>query len=36
MNNADLDGKFKKVMAGKEYSVVFHPGFTMPSIKVGA
>merc|ERR1712192_45993 len=35
-NNADLNGKFMKVYAGKEYSVVFQPGFTMPSIKVGA
>merc|ERR1712088_1008971 len=36
VNNADLNGKFMKVFAGKEYSVVFQPGFTMPSIKVGA
>ena len=36
VNNADLNGKFMKVYAGKEYSVVFQPGFTMPSIKVGA
>merc|ERR1711936_564754 len=30
VNNADLNGKFMKVYAGKEYSVVFQPGFTMP------
>merc|ERR1712038_1263476 len=36
VNNADLNGKFMKVFAGKEYSVVFQPGFTMPSIKIGA
>merc|ERR1712111_254375 len=36
VDNADLNGKFMKVYAGKEYSVVFQPGFTMPSIKVGA
>merc|ERR1711971_1055802 len=36
VNNADLNGKFMKVYAGKEYSVVFQPGFTMPSIKIGA
>merc|ERR1719328_597396 len=36
VDNTDLNGKFMKVYAGKEYSVVFHPGFTMPSIKVGA
>merc|ERR1712088_441843 len=36
VNNADLNGKFMKVYAGKECSVVFQPGFTMPSIKIGA
>merc|ERR1711994_433039 len=36
VDKADLNGKFMKVFAGKEYSVVFQPGFTMPSIKVGA
>merc|ERR1711956_187915 len=36
VDTADLNGKFMKVYAGKEYSVVFQPGFTMPSIKVGA
>merc|ERR1712121_170633 len=36
VDNSDLNGKFMKVYAGKEYSVVFQPGFTMPSIKVGA
>merc|ERR1712088_683430 len=34
--SADLNGKFMKVFAGKEYSITFKPGFTMPSIKVGA
>merc|ERR1711910_76878 len=36
VDNTDLNGKFMKVYAGKEYSIVFQPGFTMPSIKVGA
>merc|ERR1712212_1137864 len=36
VDNADLNGKFMKLYAGKEYSVVFQPGFTMPSIKIGA
>ena len=36
VDKADLNGKFMKVFAGKEYSVVFQPGFTMPSIKMGA
>ena len=36
VNSVDLNGKFMKVYAGKEYSVVFQPGFTMPSIKIGA
>merc|ERR1712038_22345 len=34
--SADLNGKFMKVFAGKEYSITFNPGFNMPSIKVGA
>jgi len=33
----DLEGKFMKVMAGKEYSITFPKGsFKMPSIKIGA
>jgi hypothetical protein len=33
----DLEGKFMKVMAGKEYSISFPRGsFKMPSIKIGA
>jgi len=33
----DLEGKFMKVMAGKEYSITFpHGSFKMPSIKIGA
>merc|ERR1711936_428396 len=34
--SADLNGKFMKVFAGKEYSITFNPGFNMPSIKIGA
>merc|ERR1712156_1338938 len=36
VTSADLNGKFMKVFAGKEYSITFNPGFNMPSIKVGA
>jgi len=33
----DLEGTFKKVLAGKEYSITFPRGsFKMPSIKIGA
>jgi len=33
----DLEGKFMKVMAGKEYSITFpHGSFVMPVIKLGA
>jgi len=31
----DLNGILKKVMAGKEYSIQFHPGMAMPTIKMG-
>jgi hypothetical protein len=36
VDKMDLNGKVMKVMAGKEYSILFHRGFTMPSIKIGA
>ena len=36
VDKADLVGKLKKVMAGKEYSIEFQPGLAMPLIKMGA
>ena len=36
VDKADLDGKVKKVMGGKEYSIEFQPGLAMPIIKMGA
>ena len=37
VKKTDLVGTFKKVMAGKEYSITFPAGsFKMPSIKIGA
>jgi hypothetical protein len=36
VDKADLDGKLKKVMAGKEYSIEFQPGLAMPIIRMGA
>ena len=36
VDKADLDGKVKKVVGGKEYSIEFHPGLAMPTIKMGA
>ena len=36
VDKADLIGKLKKVMAGKEYSIEFQPGLAMPIIKLGA
>jgi len=36
VDKADLVGKLKKVMAGKEYSVEFQPGLAMPIIRMGA
>ena len=36
VDKADLIGKLKKVMAGKEYSIEFQPGLAIPMIKMGA
>merc|ERR1712032_871355 len=36
VDKADLNGKLKKVMAGKEYSIEFQPGLAIPMIKMGA
>ena len=36
VDKAELEGKVKKVMAGKEYSIEFQPGLPMPIIKMGA
>ena len=36
VDKADLNGKLKKVMAGKEYSIEFQPGLAMPIIRMGA
>jgi len=36
VDKVDLDGKVKKVIAGKEYSIEFQPGLAMPIIRMGA
>merc|ERR1711979_177503 len=37
MAATDLEGTFKKVLAGKEYSITFPRGsFKVPTIKIGA
>merc|ERR1712212_325042 len=36
VDKADLDGKVKKVVAGKEYSIEFQPGLAVPIIRMGA
>lgn len=36
VDRTDLEGTFKKVMAGKVFSVIFPKGISMPSIRIGA
>merc|ERR1719209_2762979 len=36
LDKADLDGKVKKVVAGKEYSIEFQPGLAVSIIRMGA